>query len=143
EIDTRQNIASSPFFSNTLTGETSMKMSRLLCALLILLGSAATHVQAEWMTFSGSGAASTGFWPAGMQLSGTATATVSNYTNGIPSTPFIALLPTNIPSLSTDYIASSLVPNAGPSVDLIATTYNDTGDKYHVVIDFSGTTGGS
>jgi hypothetical protein len=119
-----------------------MKILRLLCAL-ILLGLATGHSRAEWLTFFGSGVSSTGVWPGGMQLSGTATVTASSFINGIPSTPFIGLLPTTVGSLSADYAATGLVPNPGPAVDLIATPYNDTGDKYHVVIDFSGTAGGS
>ncbi|HEX3600629.1 MAG TPA: hypothetical protein VHU84_10840, partial [Lacipirellulaceae bacterium] len=114
-----------------------MKIPRLLCALLIILGLATTHVQANWLTFFGSGVTSNGIWPAGSQLSGTATANASSFVNGIPATPFIGLLPTNVGSLSADYAATGLQPNPGPSVDLIATPYNDTGDKYHVVIDFS------
>ena len=45
-------------------------------------------------------------------------------------------------ALSADYFATGLVPNPGPTVTEISTPYNDSGDKYHVVIDFSGTTGG-
>jgi hypothetical protein len=120
-----------------------MKIPRLLCAMLILLGLATTHAQANWMTFFGSGVTSTGVWPGGSQLSGTATATASSFINGIPSTPFIGLAPNSVGSLSADYAATGLQPNPGPVVDLISTPYNDTGDKYHVVIDFSGTTGGS
>ena len=78
-----------------------------------------------------------------MQLSGTATVNASSFINGIPATPFIGLLPNTIGSLSADYVATGLQPNPGPVVDLIATPYNDTGDKYHVSIDFSTTTGGS
>ena len=96
------------------------------------------------MTFFGSGVTSTGVWPAGSQLSGTATVNASSFINGIPSTPFIGLTPFSIgPALSADYFATGLQPNPGNLVDPIATPYNDTGDKYHVVIDFSGTTGGS
>jgi hypothetical protein len=119
-----------------------MKILRLLCALLIL-GLVTAHAQANWMTFFGSGVTSTGVWPGGSQLSGTATATASSFVNGIPSTAFIGLSPNSVGSLSADYAATALQPNPGPVVDLIATPYNDTGDKYHVVIDFSGTTGGS
>jgi hypothetical protein len=111
--------------------------------MLILLGLATAHVRAEWMTFFGGGVTSTGVWPAGMQLAGTATVTASSFINGIPSTPFIGLQPFSVSGLSADYFATGLVPNPGPMVNEIATPYNDTGDKYHVVIDFSGTTGGS
>jgi hypothetical protein len=95
------------------------------------------------MTFFGSGVSSTGVWPASMQLAGTATVTASSFVNGIPSTPFIGLQPLSVAGLSADYFAQGLQPNPGPVVNGIATPYNDTGDKYHVVIDFSGTTGGS
>jgi hypothetical protein len=120
-----------------------MKIPRLLCALLILLGLAATQVQANWMTFFGSGVTSNGLWPAGSQLSGGAVASASSFVNGIPATPFIGLAPNSVGSLSADYVATGLQPNVGNVVDLISTPYNDTGDKYHTVIDFSGTTGGS
>jgi hypothetical protein len=119
-----------------------MKISRLLCAL-ILLGLVTAHGRAEWMTFFGSGVSSTGVWPGGMQLSGTATVTASSFINGIPSTPFIGLTPFSIgPALSADYFATGLQPNPGPAVTEISTPHNDTGDKYHVAIDFSGTSGG-
>lgn len=120
-----------------------MRIPRLLCAMLILLGLVTAHARAEWLTFFGSGVTSTGVWPAGMQLAGTATATASSFINGIGSTPFIGLTPNSVGALSADYFATGLQPNPGPVVNLIATPYNDTGDKYHVVIDFSGTVGGS
>jgi hypothetical protein len=112
--------------------------------MLILLGLATTHARAEWMAFFGSGVTSTGVWPAGMQLAGTATVNASSFINGIPSTPFIGVTPFSIgPALSADYVATGLQPNPGNIVTEISTPYNDTGDKYHVAIDFSGTTGGS
>ena len=120
-----------------------MKIPRLLCALLILVGLTTTRAQAEWMAFFGSGVASTGVWPGGMQLAGTANVTASSFINGIPATPFIGVTPFSIgPALSADYFATGLVPNPGPTVTEISTPYNDSGDKYHVVIDFSNTTGG-
>jgi hypothetical protein len=121
-----------------------MKISRTICALLVLIGCTATHAQAAWMAFSGSGFASTGIWPGGQQLAGTAAVTASSFINGIPSTPFIGVTPFSVgPALSADYFATGLVPNPGPTVTEISTPYNDTGDRYHVDIDFSGTTGGS
>ncbi len=120
-----------------------MRILRILFALLILSACWAASVQAKWLTFTGSGVASLGTWPSGSALSGTATATGSSFINGNLSTPFIGLTPVNVPALSADYFATALQPNAGPSVDLIGTPYNDAGDKYHVVVDFTGTTGGS
>lgn len=120
-----------------------MRILRILCAMLVVLGLASTQARANWMTFFGSGVTSTGVWPAGSQLAGTATVTASSFINGIGSTPFIGLSPNSVGSLSADYFATGLQPNVGSVVDLIATPYNDTGDKYHVVIDFTGTTGGS
>ena len=121
-----------------------MRTLRLLCAMLMLLALATTRARAEWMTFFGSGVASTGVWPAGMQLAGTANVNASSFINGIPATPFIGLTPFSIgPGLSADYFGTGLVPNPGPTVTEISTPYNDTGDKYHVVIDFSGTIGGA
>jgi hypothetical protein len=70
-----------------------MKIPRLLCALLILVGLTTTRAQAEWMAFFGSGVASTGVWPGGMQLAGTANVTASSFINGIPATPFIGVTP--------------------------------------------------
>ncbi len=120
-----------------------MRIPRVLCALPIISAAFAASVQANWMTFTGGGVASVGAWPGGSALSGTALVTASNFTNGIPSTPFIGLTPVTIPNLSTDYITTGLIPNPGPVVTEIGTPYNDTGDKYHVVVDFSGTIGGS
>jgi hypothetical protein len=121
-----------------------MNVSRLFYAWLILIGLTVAHAQANWMIFTGGGVTSTGVWPAGSALSGTAVATLSNYVNGNLSTVFIGLTPNVIgPNLSPDYFATGLSPNTGTLVHAIATPYNDTGDKYHVKIDFSGTTGGS
>jgi hypothetical protein len=119
-------------------------IGRSIFACLVLFAITATHARAEWMTFFGSGVSSTGVWPAGMQLAGNASVTASSFINGIPATPFIGLTPFSVgPALSADYNATGLVPNPGPTVTEISTPYNDTGDKYHVVIDFSATTGGS
>ena len=120
-----------------------MKFSRTICATLIISAICAATVEAEWMTFTGSGLVSVGTWPGGSQLTGAAVATASNFTNGIPSTPFIGLTPITINNLSPDYFATGLQPNPGPVVTMIGTPYNDTGDKYHVVIDFTATTGGA
>jgi len=121
-----------------------MNASRLFCVWLILFGLTAAHAQANWMIFTGGGVTSTGVWPAGSALSGTAVVNASNFVNGNLSTVFIGLAPNSIgPNLSPDYFATGLSPNTGTLVHAIATPYNDTGDKYHVKIDFSGTTGGS
>jgi hypothetical protein len=96
------------------------------------------------MQFSGGGVAASGTWPGGNLLAGTATVTASNFINGNNATPFIGLTPINVgPPLSADYVATTLQPNPGPTVSSIGTPYNDAGDQYHVVVDFSGTTGGS
>jgi hypothetical protein len=96
------------------------------------------------MTFAGGPAVAVGTWPGGSGLSGTATVTASNFVNGNLSTPAIGLTPITIgPPLSPDFFAAGLLPNPGNTVPLIGTPYNDAGDKYHVRIDFSGTTGGS
>jgi hypothetical protein len=120
-----------------------MRTTRILCTLLIITAICAANVQANWMTFSGGPVVSVGTWPFGSALNGVAVATQSNVVNGIPNTPPIGLTPINVPLLSPDYFATGLQPNSGPSVDMLGTPYNDSGDKYHVVIDFSGTTGGS
>jgi hypothetical protein len=120
-----------------------MRIPRIVCAMLIISATCGGVVQANWMTFSGGPAVAVGTWPFGSALSGVAVATASNFVNGIPSTAPIGLTPINIPNLSPDYFATGLVPNSGPSVDMIGTPYNDSGDKYHVRIDFSGTTGGA
>jgi hypothetical protein len=96
------------------------------------------------MTYAGGPAVALGTWPAGSGLSGTATIVASNFVNGNLMTPAIGLTPNNIgPPLSSDFFAAGLQPNLGGNVPVISTPYNDTGDKYHVDIDFSGTTGGS
>jgi hypothetical protein len=120
-----------------------MRIPRIVCALLIISATCVANVRAEWMTFFGSGVASVGTWPGGSALSGAALVSASNFTNGIPSTPFIGLTPITIPNLSPDYFATGLQPNPGPVVTMIGTPYNDTGDKYHVVVDFTATTGGA
>jgi hypothetical protein len=120
-----------------------MPKMRTLCLLLIVSAVYAAKVQAEWMTFTGGPAISIGSWPFGSALSGVAVAARSNVVNGIPNTPPIGLTPINVPNLSPDYFATTLQPNSGPSVDMLGTPYNDSGDSYHVAINFSGTTGGS
>jgi hypothetical protein len=121
-----------------------MYNSRLFCAWLIVFGLTAAPVQANWMIFTGGGTTSTGVWPAGSTLSGTAVANLSNYVNGNNATLFIGLTPNSIgPNLSPDYLTTGLSFNTGTLVHAIATPYNDHGDKYHTVIDFSGTTNGS
>jgi hypothetical protein len=120
-----------------------MRIPRLICATLILSATCAATVQANWMIFTGGGVTSTGVWPAGSALSGTAVVNASNFINGNNATLFIGLTPNVIgPNLSPDYFATGLQPNTGTLVHAIATPYNDHGDKYHVSIDFSGTTGG-
>jgi hypothetical protein len=121
-----------------------MYKSRLLCAWLILLGLTATQLQANWMVFTGGPTVATGVWPAGSALSGTAVATASNFVNGNMATLPIGLVPTAVgPALSPNYFATGLIPNPGSLVTVLSTPYNDTGDKYHTVIDFSGTSNGS
>jgi hypothetical protein len=120
-----------------------MRISRILCATLIISATCAATVEAEWMTFTGGPTVSVGVWPGGNALSGAAVVTASSFVNGIPSTPFIGLTPITIPNLSPDYFATGLQPNPGPVVTMIGTPYNDTGDKYHVDVDFTATTGGA
>jgi hypothetical protein len=120
-----------------------MRISRILYATLIVSATCAATAEANWMTFTGGGVVSVGTWPGGSALSGAAVVTASSFTNGIPSTPFIGLTPVTINNLSPDYFATGLQPNPGPVVTLIGTPYNDTGDKYHVVVDFTATTGGA
>src|SRR5262249_4277759 len=127
-----------------VTGDTLMSILRLFCAGLILIGLATANVQANWMIWTGGGTSSTGVWPAGSTLAGTAVANLSNYTNGNNATVFIGLTPNVIGTkLSLDYLSTGLSFNTGTLVHAIATPYNDHGDKYHVSIDFSGTTNGS
>lgn len=121
-----------------------MHIPRLIAASLILTACAASSAQAGWMQFSGGGVSANGVWPAGNLLSGTATVTASNFVNGNINSPFIGLTPISVgPALSPDYFATSLIPNPGNIVTEIGTPYNDAGDKYHVVVDFTGTTSGS
>ena len=120
-----------------------MHTLRFLTAWLILFGLTATQLQAEWMVFTGGPTVATGVWPAGTALVGTAVAKQSNVVNGNLATLPIGLLPITVgPALSSAYVATSLVPNTGNLVSSLGTPYNDTGDTYHVSIDFSGTTGG-
>jgi hypothetical protein len=122
----------------------NMQMLRCLCAALLLLGACAGDLHANWMTFTGGPAVAIGTWPGGSGLTGTATVIASNFVNGNLSTPAIGLTPNTIgPPLSSDFFAAGLQPNLGSTVGVISTPYNDTGDRYHVVIDFSGTSGGS
>jgi hypothetical protein len=96
------------------------------------------------MTFTGGPVVALGTWPGGSGLSGTATVTASNFVNGNILTPAIGITPNTIgPPLSTDFFAAGLQPNPGNTVPVISTPYNDQADRYHVVIDFSGTSGGS
>jgi len=121
-----------------------MQMLRYLCAVLLFLGACAGNLQANWLTYAGGPAVAIGTWPAGSGLTGTATITASNFFNGNNSTPLIGLTPINVgPPLSADFFAAGLQPNLGNIVPMIGTPYNDAGDRYHVVIDFSGTSGGS
>lgn len=120
-----------------------MQTSRIFCAGLILFGLSAATVHADWMSFSGGPVVSLGSWPGGAALSGTALVTASNFVNGNNSTAFIGLTPQTIGALSPDYFATSLQPNPGNVVTVISTPYNDAGDKYHVVIDFTGTSSSS
>lgn len=121
-----------------------MHTKKIICVWLVLMGAFVPGIEAAWMQFAGGPALATGTWPAGNMLTGTATVTASNFVNGNNLTPLIGLTPFTVgPLLSADYFATGLVPNPVNLVPEIATPYNDTGDKYHVVIDFSGTTGGS
>jgi hypothetical protein len=96
------------------------------------------------MSYAGGPAVALGTWPGGSTLAGTATITASNFVNGNLATPAIGLTPITIgPPLSADFFAAGLQPNPGNTVPVISTPYNDAGDRYHVVIDFSATTGGS
>jgi hypothetical protein len=120
-----------------------MRRSRVFCALLIISAICAATVRANWMTFAGGPVVAVGTWPAGNVLSGAAVVTASNFVNGNLSTPFIGLTPIAVSNLSPDYFATGLIPNAGPVVTSIGTPYNDAGDTYHVVVDFTATTGGT
>jgi len=95
------------------------------------------------MIFTGGPTVATGVWPAGSQLTGTAVATQSNVTNGNNATLPIGLVPISVgPALSPAYNATLLTPNVGNLVTGLGAPYNDTGDKYHVDIDFLGTSSG-
>jgi hypothetical protein len=120
-----------------------MRLKTVLCGLLVLSATCATTVNARWMQFTGGPVTAFGVWPGGAQLSGGAIVTANNFVNGIPSTPFIGLTPITVNNLSSDYFATGLQPNPGPVVTMIGTPYNDTGDKYHVVVNFSPTAGGN
>ena len=120
-----------------------MHLLRFSIACLILIGFIATPLHAEWMIFTGGPTVATGVWPAGTALSGTAVAKQTNVVNGNLATLPVGLLPITVgPALSPAYVATTLVPNTGNLVTSLGAPYNDTGDKYHVSIDFSGTTGG-
>jgi hypothetical protein len=114
----------------------------MFCAWLIL-GLSTAAVNAEWISFTGGPVIANGTWPGGAALSGTAVATASNFVNGNNATPAIGITPLTIPNLSPDYFATGLVPNGGNVVTAITAPYNDAADTYHVVIDFSGTSGSS
>lgn len=116
---------------------------RILCTATILVAlGAANSARAQWIEFTGGPDAVVGTWPVGSGLSGTATVTASNFVNGNTATPHVALVPTQISSLSSDFFAAGLTTNSSGTVPSLATNYNDAGDRYHVVFDFSGTVGG-
>src|SRR5687767_7502334 len=120
-----------------------MRHVRVLFTAFFVMGIWATSAWAQWMEFAGGPIVATGTWPAGSGLSGTALVTASDFVNGNLATPAIGLTPNTIgPPLSADFFAAGLQPNAGDTVPVISTPYNDAGDSYHVVIDFSGTVGG-
>ena len=119
-------------------------ITRAIAAMAIVLTLCPATAEANWMTFSGGPTVVIGNWPAGSGLSGFATVTASNFVNGNSATPPIGLTPNTIgPPLSSDFYAAGLQPNPGDTVPVISTPYNDTGDRYHVEIDFSGTVGPS
>jgi hypothetical protein len=121
-----------------------MHKSRILCGLAILIALSTATAQANWMQFTGGPTVAVGTWPAGSGLLGTATVTASSFVNGNNLTPAIGLTPINVgPPLSSDFFAAGLQPNPGNTVPMIGTPYNDTGDRYHVEVDFSGTVGSS
>jgi len=113
-------------------------------AIAVVLTVCPIIARANWITFTGGPNVAVGTWPAGSGLSGTATVTASNFVNGNSATPLIGLTPNTIgPPLSADFFAAGLQPNPGDTVPVISTPYNDTGDRYHVVVDFTGTVGPS
>src|SRR5687767_11457551 len=121
-----------------------MRHVRVLFTAFFVMGIWATSAWAQWMEFAGGPIVATGTWPAGSGLSGTALVTASNFVNGNSATPLIGLTPNTIgPPLSADFFAAGLQPNPGDTVPVISTPYNDTGDRYHVVVDFTGTVGPS
>jgi hypothetical protein len=121
-----------------------MQTSRFVCAVTIWVAIWAVPAEANWIAFTGGPTVAIGTWPGGSGLSGFATVTASNFVNGNNSTPPIGLTPNTIgPPLSSDFFAAGLQPNPGNTVPVISTPYNDAGDMYHVVIDFSGTVGSS
>jgi hypothetical protein len=120
-----------------------LRLFAILAVVPIMLGVSTTRVYANWIEFTGGPTVATGTWPGGSGLSGSAIVTASDFVNGNPATPSTGLTPVPIgPPLSSDFFAAGLQPNAGNTVPVISTPYNDAGDRYHVVIDFSGTVGG-
>ena len=128
-----------------MTTRPSKKASVLMrCFVGFALALGAGTAKAQWMNFTGGPTVATGTWSPGSNLSGFATVTATNFFNGNTATPAIGLTPNTIgPPLSTDFFAAGLTPNPGNVVPVISTPYNDTGDRYHVQIDFSGTVGSS
>jgi hypothetical protein len=114
-----------------------------VCGAMLVCAAMTSQAEALWLSYGpGSPVAVPAFWPAGSGLSGTASITASNFVNGNNITPLIGLTPLNVgPLLSPAYFAQGLTPNPVNIVPAIAEPYNDTGDKYHVEIDFAGTTG--
>jgi len=109
---------------------------------LMVIGIWASPSPAQWIEFAGGPDVVIGTWPVGSGLSGTAAVTASNFVNGNSATAHVALIPTQIGSLSSDFFAAGLTANSSGTVASLATNYNDAGDRYHVVFDFSGTVGG-
>ena len=120
-----------------------MKSLPYLLLLTIISGSLTSTSSAQWMDFTGGPNSATGTWIGSSSLSGTAAVTASNFVNGNSSTSAIGLTPFSLGSLSVDFYGAGLFHNPGNVVPMISTPFNDTGDKYHVKIDFSGTTGNS
>src|SRR5688572_28398696 len=109
----------------------------------ILIGVWASSSWAQWMEFAGGPNVVVGTWPVGTSgLSGTASATASGFVNGNLATPHVALTPSQISSMSSDFFAAGFTANSTGSVPSLAINYNDAGDRYHVEFDFSGTLGG-
>ncbi len=118
-----------------------MKSQPIVLALAVSFSLFVTTTHAQWMDFSGGPNNATGTWTGATSLSGTASVTASNFINGNNSTVQIGVLPISLTSLSTDFYNAGLIPNTGNIVPSIGAPFNDTGDKYQVVIDFSSTTG--